>query len=155
MARARATDRQQPRSASRTSSGDRPALGLEARSGSNDNVSRTIYSWPVTQFQSGKAYVERVRQANPVDEVIKEHLRLRPHRGSELKGACPFHADQFLSLHVNPAARGGRYHCSGCGADGDVFTFLESIEGLAHDEAVIRLAVRAGIGLPPSADDQG
>ena len=123
--------------------------------GVNGNVSRTTYSWWVTQFESGEAYVERVRQANPVDEVIKENVRLRPHRGSELKGACPFHADQFLSLHVNPAANGGRYHCFGCGADGDVFTFLESIEGLTRDEAVIRLAVRVGIGLPPSADDQG
>ena len=107
------------------------------------------------QFESSEAYVERVRQANPVDEVIKEHLRLRPDRGSELKGPCPFHADQFFSLHVNPAVQGGRYHCFGCGADGDVFTFLESIEGLTHDEAVIRLAVIAGIGLPPPADEQG
>ena len=115
----------------------------------------TTCSWPVTHSEFGVAYIERVRQANPVDEVVKEHVRLRPHRGSKLKGACPFHADHFLSLHVNLAAKGGQYYCFFCGADEDVVKFVEFIKGLGHDEAVIRLAMRAGIGLPPSGDDQG
>lgn len=110
----------------------------------------------MAQPEFTEADVDRVRHANPIEEVIHERLRLRPHRDSQLKGACPFHAHQFLHLHVVPAStrKRGRYHCFGCGADGDVLTFAMSIDGLTHSEAVQRLAARAGIGLPPATDDQ-
>ncbi len=101
-----------------------------------------------------EADVERVRQANPLDQVINDRVRLRPAGDRQYKGSCPFHADQFASMKVAPAVRGGRYHCFECSADGDVFDFLMSIDGLTYSEAVTRLAARAEITLPPPADNQ-
>jgi len=101
-----------------------------------------------------EADVERVRQANPLDQVINDRVRLRPAGTRQFKGACPFHADQFASMNVAPAVRGGRYHCFECSADGDVFDFVMAVDRLTYREAVTHLAARAGITLPPRADDQ-
>ena len=98
--------------------------------------------------------IERVRRANPLDLVVGERLRLRPIGNGQFKGSCPFHAEKFASLAVSPTIRGGRFHCFGCGADGDVFDFVMAVDHLTYTQAVMRLATRAGIDLTPPPDDQ-
>lgn len=98
--------------------------------------------------------IERVRQASRLDMVVGERVRLVPVGNGQFKGACPFHGDEFRSLVVAPAVRGGHFHCFGCGADGDVFDFVMTIDRLTHVKAVMHLAARAGIDLQPPATDQ-
>lgn len=59
---------------------------------------------------------------------------------------CPFHGEKTPSFHADN--RKGRYHCFGCGASGDIFTFLTEKEGLSFPEAVEQLARQAGVELP-------
>ena len=59
---------------------------------------------------------------------------------------CPFHGEKSPSFHVDD--RKGRYHCFGCKASGDIFTFLVEKEGMNFPEAVKRLAMQAGLPMP-------
>ena len=64
---------------------------------------------------------------------------------------CPFHGEKTPSFHVKPDR--GVFHCFGCGAGGDVFAFVQKYHGDTFPEAVKRLAVRYGIRLPDSRED--
>ncbi|MGH3424624.1 MAG: DNA primase, partial [Nocardioidaceae bacterium] len=86
-----------------------------------------------------------VRERARIDEVIEQHVTLRNAGGGSRKGLCPFHDEKSASFNVTPAR--GMYYCFGCGAGGDVFTFLQEVEGLSFTEAVERLAGRYGIDL--------
>lgn len=86
-----------------------------------------------------------VRQRSPLAEVVGEHLQLRGAGGGQLKGLCPFHEEKSASFTVSPTR--GLYHCFGCGASGDVITFVQRLEHLSFAEAVERLAARAGVPL--------
>ncbi|MTD13545.1 DNA primase [Nakamurella sp. YIM 132087] len=91
--------------------------------------------------------IERVREANRIDQVVAEYVALRPAGGGNLKGLCPFHDEKTPSFQVSPARAGGRYHCFGCGQGGDVFEFVREMEHLTFMEAVERLADRGNITL--------
>jgi len=86
-----------------------------------------------------------VRERSPIADVVGEHIQLRNAGGGNLKGLCPFHDEKSPSFNVTPAR--GYYYCFGCGAGGDVITFVREIEHLSFTEAVERLAQRAGIQL--------
>ena len=73
---------------------------------------------------------------------IGEHFILKK-RGRRFLGLCPFHQEKTPSFHVNPDS--GLYYCFGCKETGDVFRFLERVEGYTFVEAVKSLAERAGI----------
>ncbi len=64
---------------------------------------------------------------------------------------CPFHNEKTPSFHVED--RKGRYHCFGCKASGDIFTFLTEKEGLSFPEAVERLAQEAGLPMPQTSEE--
>jgi len=89
-------------------------------------------------------FIDRVRQANPVESVIGERVRLRK-SGKNLKGLCPFHNEKTPSFTVSPDK--GFFHCFGCGKGGNVFTFVMEYEGVSFPEAVESLAHRAGLPL--------
>lgn len=89
--------------------------------------------------------IELVRERARIDEIIEQHVTLRNAGGGSRKGLCPFHDEKTPSFQVTPAR--GFYYCFGCGASGDVFTFLREIEGLAFVEAVERLAAKYGVTL--------
>lgn len=91
------------------------------------------------------ADVALVRERNPVAEVVGATVSLRAAGGGRLKGLCPFHEEKSPSFSVNPSL--GVYHCFGCGASGDVITFVRQTEALSFAEAVESLARRAGITL--------
>jgi DNA primase len=88
--------------------------------------------------------VARVRAASDLVAIAGEHIALR-RVGRRYQGLCPFHAEKTPSFSVNPAE--GLYYCFGCGAKGDVITFVREVEHLDFAEAVERLAARAGIQL--------
>ncbi len=87
---------------------------------------------------------EAIRERIDLVELVSEYVRLE-RAGKNFKALCPFHTERTPSFHVSPALN--RFHCFGCGASGDVFTFLMRIEGLSFQEALRRLAERAGIEL--------
>ncbi|MEC9476066.1 MAG: DNA primase [Planctomycetota bacterium] len=86
--------------------------------------------------------LERIRDANPIEDVVQGYVELS-RRGNVFKGLCPFHADKNPSMDVNPERR--TFRCWACEEHGDVFTFIQKIEGVEFPEAKKILADRAGI----------
>lgn len=80
--------------------------------------------------------LERVRSANLVEQIVASYLELKP-RGHCLIARCPFHQDRTPSLAVFPHTQ--TWWCFGCSAGGDVFAFVQRIEGVTFREAVIML----------------
>ena len=95
--------------------------------------------------------VEHVREASQIDEVVAEHVTLKPAGIGSLKGLCPFHDEKSPSFNVRPAI--GRWHCFGCGEGGDVIAFVQRVDHLAFAEAVERLAARLNFPLRYEDDD--
>ena len=85
-----------------------------------------------------------VREQAPIAEVVGEYVTLR-NAGSSMKGLCPFHDEKSPSFHVTPAK--GLWYCFGCGEGGDAIGFLRKIDHLDFNEAVEKLAARAGVTL--------
>ena len=88
--------------------------------------------------------IARVRAATDFVALVGEHLALRK-QGTRWSGLCPFHTEKSPSFSVN--AELGVYYCFGCGAKGDVITFVREMDQLDFVEAVESLATRAGITL--------
>ncbi len=89
--------------------------------------------------------IEEVRSRNDIVDVIGGYVRLHK-KGSTYFGLCPFHSEKTGSFSVS----GGKqlYYCFGCGAGGNVFSFLMQYENYTFAEAVQALAERAGVELP-------
>ncbi len=91
---------------------------------------------------------EEIRERIDLVELVSGYVHLE-RAGSNFKGLCPFHTERTPSFYVSPSLN--RFHCFGCGASGDAFTFLMRIEGISFREALQRLAVRAGVELRPES----
>ncbi|GAA4506791.1 DNA primase [Brevibacterium yomogidense] len=89
--------------------------------------------------------IDEVRSRARLDDVVGEFVTLRTAGVGSLKGLCPFHDERTPSFHVRPQV--GMYHCFGCGESGDVFTFLQKLDGVTFVEAVERMAERTGVQL--------
>lgn len=85
---------------------------------------------------------ERIRERADIVEVISSYIPLRP-AGRNYKALCPFHKEKTPSFVVSPEKQ--LFHCFGCGAGGNVFTFVMRYEGVGFPEAVKILAERYGI----------
>jgi DNA primase len=93
-----------------------------------------------------------VRTHFPISEVIGRHIAVKRH-GREYQALCPFHKEKSPSFTINDEKN--FYHCFGCGAHGDAFSFLMQHQRLSYPEAVEALARQAGIPLPEiSAGDR-
>ena len=88
--------------------------------------------------------VKKIKQNLGIQEVISSYIKLDP-AGSNLKAKCPFHNEKTPSFFVSPSR--GSFYCFGCGASGDIFTFVEEFEGLDFKGALKLLANRAGVVL--------
>ncbi len=95
--------------------------------------------------------IEEVRTRNDIVEVISGYVRLQK-KGSNYFGLCPFHNEKSPSFSVSPGKQ--MYYCFGCGAGGNVITFLMEYENQTFPEAVRTLAQRAGIALPEEDDSK-
>lgn len=97
-------------------------------------------------------YVEEVVRRNDITDVVGSYVQLR-HRGRTHTGLCPFHSEKTPSFVVYPETQS--FYCFGCGAGGDVITFIKKISNLDYVEAVKLLAGRAGMPLPEEDDKVG
>jgi DNA primase len=93
--------------------------------------------------------IDQIRQAVDIVEVISDYVQLKK-QGRNYFGLCPFHGESTPSFSVSPDKQ--IFHCFGCGAGGNVFSFLMELEGISFQEAAIKLAakvnVEIGINLP-------
>ena len=89
--------------------------------------------------------IEEIRTRNDIVDVISGYVRLQK-KGSSYFGLCPFHNEKTPSFSVSRQKQ--MYYCFGCGAGGNVFTFLMEYENFSFVEAVKYLADRAGVELP-------
>ena len=89
--------------------------------------------------------VARVRDAAPIAEVVARYVSLRPAGTDALAGLCPFHKEKTPSFMVSPGK--GLWHCHGCHAGGDVYTFVERMERVPFAQALRILADRYGVSL--------
>lgn len=89
--------------------------------------------------------VEEVRMKNDIVDVISGYVRMQK-KGSSYFGLCPFHNEKSPSFSVSPGKQ--MYYCFGCGAGGNVFTFVMEYENYSFAEAIKMLADRAGVSLP-------
>lgn len=96
-------------------------------------------------------FVEEVRQRNDIIDVISGYVNLKK-SGSNYTGLCPFHNEKTPSFSVSGAKQ--MYYCFGCGAGGNVYTFLMEYENLTFPEALEQLAERAGMALPEKTDSE-
>lgn len=91
--------------------------------------------------------IEEIKSRNDIVDVISSYTALK-RAGSNMQGLCPFHSEKTPSFTVFTANQ--NYYCFGCGAGGDVITFVRQIENLEYVPALEFLAKRAGITLPES-----
>jgi DNA primase len=96
--------------------------------------------------------IEQVRSANDIVNVISDYVRLQK-KGSTHFGLCPFHNEKTPSFSVSQGKQ--MYYCFGCGAGGNVITFLMQYENYTFQEALQALAQRAGIELPKQEMSEG
>ncbi len=92
-----------------------------------------------------QAFLDELRARVGLAALIGRRVRLQ-RKGREFQGLCPFHNEKTPSFTVNEAK--GFYHCFGCGAHGDAFSFVMQSEGLSFHDAVERLAGEAGLEVP-------
>ena len=89
--------------------------------------------------------VEEVRMKNDIVDVVSGYVRIQK-KGSSYFGLCPFHNEKSPSFSVSGSKQ--MYYCFGCGAGGNVFTFIMEYENYSFPEAIKLLADRAGVNLP-------
>ena len=92
-----------------------------------------------------KEIIEEIRYRCDIEDVIGSYVSLK-RAGSNRNGLCPFHSEKTPSFTVFPATKS--FYCFGCGAGGDVITFIQKMENLDYVGALEYLATRAGISIP-------
>src|SRR6516165_1366660 len=96
---------------------------------------------------------DRVREAVDFLELVSAHTELRRAGPARYEGLCPFHEERTPSFGIDPIQK--LYHCFGCQASGDVFTFVQETEGLDFRGALELLAERCGVELQREQEDPG
>lgn len=89
--------------------------------------------------------VALVKERSSIEDVVREHVTLRPAGPGSMKGLCPFHDEKTPSFNIRPVV--GAWHCFGCGEGGDVISFVQKVEHLTFSEAIERLAQKLGMEL--------
>ena len=88
--------------------------------------------------------INQIRQSVDIVEIISEYVQLKK-QGRNYFGLCPFHGENSPSFSVSTDKQ--IYHCFGCGAGGNVFSFLMELEGISFLEAAVKLAEKANVDL--------
>ena len=95
--------------------------------------------------------IEQIKERIDIADLISTYIELH-HSGAYYKTTCPFHNEKSPSFFVSPSR--GTYHCFGCGVHGDIFSFVQEIEGVSFYEALKTLADKAGVVLQKTYDSQ-
>lgn len=96
--------------------------------------------------------LDEIKHRVDMAALVSEHLSLK-RSGRGFVGLCPFHEEKTPSFYVNPER--GSFHCFGCNAGGNAFTFVMRMTGLTFPEAVRELAEKVGVAVPESRASQG
>lgn len=96
-------------------------------------------------------FLQSIKDSNEITSVMSTYVTLK-RAGRDSVCLCPFHSEKTASCHVYTDTQS--FYCFGCGAGGDVITFIRLIENLDYIESVKFLAQRAGIPMPEEARDQ-
>ncbi len=99
-----------------------------------------------------RSYIDELVRRSDIADVVSQSVELK-RRGRTQVGLCPFHNERTPSFVVYPETQS--FYCFGCGAGGDVITFVMKQQNLDYVEAVRWLATRAGLALPEESDDTG
>ena len=99
-----------------------------------------------------QSFIDEVKYKNKIEDVIASYVNLK-RAGSNYQGLCPFHSEKTPSFTVFPNTE--TFHCFGCGAGGDVISFIMRAENLGYPGAVEFLAKRAGLEMPEEAGGAG
>ncbi len=91
------------------------------------------------------SFLQELADKNDIESVVSSYVSLK-RRGRNLVGLCPFHGEKTPSFNLYPET--SSFYCFGCGAGGDVITFIRRIENLSYIDAVKFLADRAGMPIP-------
>ncbi|WP_161987455.1 DNA primase [Prescottella subtropica] len=91
-------------------------------------------------------FLTELRTRVRLDTLAADYVDLKPAGPGRLKARCPMHSERTPSFTIN--IDWGRFHCFGCGADGDIIDFLMQADGVSFVDAVTDLAGRAGMPLP-------
>lgn len=91
-------------------------------------------------------FAQSVKQQADIIKIIGEYVRLKKAGAQNYSGLCPFHKEKTPSFSVHATRQ--FFHCFGCGASGDVFSFIQKIENISFPEAVRMVAQKCGIPLP-------
>ena len=96
------------------------------------------------------SFLQELVAKNDIESVVSSYVALK-RRGRNLVGLCPFHGEKTASFNLYPET--ASFYCFGCGAAGDVITFIRRIENLSYIDAVKFLADRAGMAMPAQNQD--
>src|SRR5579862_3251808 len=87
-----------------------------------------------------------VKQQADIVRIIGDYVKLKKAGAQNFSGLCPFHGEKTPSFSVHATSQ--LFHCFGCGASGDVFSFIQKIDNITFPEAVRAVAQKLGIALP-------
>jgi DNA primase len=94
-------------------------------------------------------FTQNLKQQADIVRIVGEYVTLRKAGAQNYSGLCPFHKEKSPSFSVHVTRQ--FYHCFGCGASGDVFSFVQKVENVTFFEAVRLVAQKAGVSLPKQA----
>ena len=92
-----------------------------------------------------ESFMQDLKSRCDITDIVSSYVNLK-RRGKNMVGLCPFHNEKSPSFNVYP--ENNSFYCFGCGAGGDVITFIRKIENLDYIEAVKMLADRVGLQMP-------
>jgi len=95
------------------------------------------------------SFSDTVKQQADIVRVVGDYIKLKKSGTQNFTGLCPFHDEKTPSFSVHATRQ--FYHCFGCGASGDVFTFVQKLESVTFPEAVRAVAQKIGIPLPKAS----
>lgn len=98
------------------------------------------------------SFLDALRAGNEITAVMSSYVEIK-RAGRDYVCSCPFHSERTPSCHIYTETQS--FYCFGCGAGGDVITFIRLIEHFEYMESVKFLAQRAGLSMPDEADDGG
>ena len=94
-------------------------------------------------------FKESLKQQADIVRIVGDYVKLRKAGAQNFSGLCPFHSEKTPSFSVHATRQ--FYHCFGCGASGDVFSFVQKLENITFPEAVRLIAQKLGVPMPKIA----
>src|SRR3989338_11681349 len=95
--------------------------------------------------------VKQIKDKLSIVDVVSQYVKLE-RSGLSMRARCPFHNERTPSFFISPER--GTYHCFGCNVGGDIFSFVEQIEGLDFKGALKVLAEKAGVPIVYGRSDK-